>query len=371
MRNLLYFQTSIFADVPRWVGISREALLHSARAVNQHLKVTAMDRWLIAQPLSRIGSFAILARCHDSGASHFHLDGDWDPGRFVDCCKRDRITLVSLAPAQLYDVVKHGLKAPPDLRAVVVGGGGILAKHSSGKGAISLGWPLLHSYGITEACSLIAAEPLKHLGGGFDPDVLEVLQGWNLESDRNGLLYVRGRALASGCARKRDWRKRKWIAEDVKLSMSSADKGHPLWLWEPIDPASGVMTCDHVELWSHGPHDFLRYLAHGSSFVKVLGELVNLSVLHPRLEGLAIAAGMGFGNVVILPMQDDRMGSRLLLVGQSPPQELERLRDRFNRQVAAHEKLDQSIQVATLPRDEMDKLDMVALKELVHRVLAE
>ena len=364
-RSHLYFQTSARADVPKWMGLSREAFLHSARAVNAHLQVTSKDRWLMALPLLHVGAFSILACCHESGASYFHLDGKWDPRRFTDCCQQERVTLASLAPAQVHHLLNVGLKAPPDLRVVVVGGGDLPAKGGYGQDARSLGWHLLKSFGVTEACSPIATEPLEHLDGGFIPDILEVLPGWNLETDRNGLLYVRGSALASGYATKRDWRMRKWIAEDVKLSMSPADKGHPLWLWEPIDPTSGLVTRDYVELWSQGPRNFLRCLARGSSLVKVLGELVNLSALQPRLVGLAIGAGMGFGNVVIFPMQDDRMGSRLVLVGQLPMKDLETLRAKFNKQVAACDKLDRSLYVPALPRDEMGRPDLVALKRLV------
>lgn len=364
-RSLLYFQTSGYADVPKWVGLSREAFLHSARAVNQHLEVTAKDRWLIALPLHHVGGFSILARCHESGAGFSRMEGKWNPRHFVDYCRTERITLVSLVPTQVYDLVRERLEAPPDLRAVVVGGGGLPAKGGYGHDAISLGWPLLQSYGMTEAASQIATEPLAHLQAGFDPEDLEVLPGWKLETDRNGVLYVRGAALASGYATKRDWRKRKWIAEDVKLGMSPNVHGHPLWDWTPISPDTGLITRDHVELWEHGTRSFLRFLARGSSFVKVLGELVNVDALQPRLEGLAIGSGLGFGKVVVFPLPDERKGARLVLVGQLPMEQLEALRARYNKQSVGCERLDESFHVSALPRTDLGKLDMVSLRRLV------
>jgi O-succinylbenzoic acid--CoA ligase len=364
-RSLLYFQTSGFAEVPKWAGFSREAFLHSACAVNQHLQVTAKDRWLMALPPFHPDSFSMMARCHKSGASYFRLDGKWDPRRFLDCCQQERITLTALFPTQIFDLRKECLQAPPDLRAVVVAGKGPPSRGAYGHDFSSFGWSLLLSYGMTEACSPIAMKPPDHLDAGHHPEALVVLSGWDLETDRDGRLYVRGTALPAGYATKRDWRKRKWIAEDVKLSMSPADKGHPLWLWEPIDPASGLVTRDCVQLWSRGPRNFLRFLGRSPSFVMVLDEFVDLSVLQPRLEGLAIRAGMGWGNAVVVPMQDDRMGSRLVLAGRASAVELEKLRIRFNNHVAGCEKLDRSIRVPELPRDERGKLDMVALKKLV------
>jgi O-succinylbenzoic acid--CoA ligase len=365
-RRLLFFEASGFADVPKWAGFSREAFLYSACAVNEHLQVTSNDRWLTALPPFRPDTFSIMARCHESGASYLRLEGKWDPRRFVDRCRQEYVTLASLSLPQVADLWKEGMKAPPHLRAVVVAGDRLpLGKSAYGHDFGSLGWPLLLSYGTMEACSPIAMEPLKHPDGGLDPGHLVVLPGWDIEVDRDARLYVRGTALAAGYATKRDWRKRKWIAEDVKLGLSSADKGHPLWRWERIDPASGIVTRDGVKLWSRGRRNFLRFLGRASSFVMVLGEFVDLTVLQPRLEGLAMAAGLGFGNAVVVPLQDDRIGSRLVLVGLAAAVELEKLRTRFNNHVKGSERLDRSIRVGMLPRDEMGKLDMVSLRKLV------
>jgi O-succinylbenzoic acid--CoA ligase len=54
----------------------------------------------------------------------------------------------------------------------VVVGGGALAK-DIGLRALGMGWPLLQSSGMTEACSQLATEPVDHLHSGFDPDSLE------------------------------------------------------------------------------------------------------------------------------------------------------------------------------------------------------
>ena len=60
----------------------------------------------------------------------------------------------SLVPAQVLDLVRAGLRPPPVLRAIVVGGGAISAELY--RDARALGWPVLPSYGMTECCSQIA-----------------------------------------------------------------------------------------------------------------------------------------------------------------------------------------------------------------------
>lgn len=340
--DLLYFQTSGSEGVPKWVGLSRKAFLASARAVNEHLEATEEDRWLITLPLHHVGGFSILARCYESRAKFFHMKGRWDIDRFMSRCLRETITLTSLVPAQVFDLVLGNVHAPPGMRAVVVGGGS-LAK-DIGIRAVSLGWPILQSYGMTEACSQIATEPLDHLYAGFDPDSLEVLPGWELSTDEGGTLTVKGRALASGYAIKRD--------EE--------------WSWEPIDAQQGLVTRDRVQLWSHGTRRFLRFVGRDSSFVKILGELVNVSSLQARLEELMAGSEQEFAAAVIFSMPDERKENRLLLVGSLPTPRLEELRARFNEKSVAYERLDESRHVERLPRTSLGKLDREACERLLH-----
>lgn len=337
-RSLIWFQTSGSEGVPKWVGLSREAFLASARAVNAHLEATSGDRWLIALPLHHVGGFSILARCQKSGSEFFYIVERWDGHHFVGRCRSERITLASLVPAQVHDLVQAKLEAPQGLRAVVVGGGAL--SKDLGVRAIALGWPVLQSYGMTEACSQIATEPLDHLYAGFDPERLEVLAGWDVETDESGTLTVRGPALASGYAVKRDG----------------------AWSWEPLDGERGLVTRDRVQLWWHGTRRFLRFLGRESSFVKVLGELVNVAALQERLESLAVSAGIAPKDVVIVPVDDARKGTRLVLAGEGDLQSLDKLKDGFNADVAGFERLDESRVVAELPRTSLGKLDLATLK---------
>jgi len=341
LRGLLFFQTSGSEAAPKWVGLSREAFLAAARAANSHLEATSRDRWLIALPLHHVGGFSILARCHANGAGFVHWRGNWDPVRFASACADEGISLTSLVPAQVFDLVKAGLEAPRQLRAVVVGGGSL--QRELGIRAHELGWRVLQSYGMTETASQVATEPLDHLCQGFDPERLEVLAGWNLQCDADGRLVVRGDAVASGYA----------IREENG------------WRWEPVDREAGLRTRDRVELWMHGTRRFLRFIGRDAEFVKVLGELVNVAALQKRLDEMAAALGVPPGDVVIWPVPDERRETQLVLAGAIPPARLEELRGRFNAFVRGIERLVAARPVALLPRTALGKIDRAAMNEVM------
>lgn len=342
-RSLLYFQTSGSEGVPKWVGISRSAFLHSARAVNAHLEVKVQDRWLIALPLHHVGGFSILARCHEAGSSFVRTNEKWDARRFADLCRAEHITLASLVPTQVYDLVTAGVEAPSCLRAIVVGGGALPTAENVGLRAVGLGWPILQSYGMTEACSQIATEPLDHLYAGFDPESLEVLRHWDLTTDEEDVLTLRGPALASGYAVKRE-------------------NG---WEWEPLHPELGLKTRDRVQLWQHGTRHFLRFLGRQSSFVKVLGELVNLAELQSRLDHCGSGLGFPLGKSAIVALPDARRDTRLVLAGEGSWDLLEALRVQFNATCAGYERLESALVVPTLPRTSLGKLDLPQLKSMI------
>jgi len=344
-RGLIFFRTSGSEGLPKWVGISREAFLASGNAVNSHLEATAADHWLIALPVNHVGGFSILVRSFLSGASWTVMPGKWDPPQFADLCTAGGTTLTSLVPTQVYDLVEAAIPAPACLRAIVVGGGAL--SKDVGERALKLGWPVLQSYGMTETASQVATEPLDHLYAGFDPDALEVLPGWQLETASDDCLIVRGPALASGYASQEDGQ----------------------WTWQHIDPAAGLKTRDHVQLWQHGTRQYLSFQGRDASYVKILGELVNLTALKKRLDEDAVKeAALNSDAFVIWPMPDERKGTRLLLAGVADEARLERIREVFNATTAGYERLDAVRALPALPRTALGKIDNAALTRLLQDV---
>ena len=142
------------------IGLSHEAIFESAKAVNAHLQSTTKDIWSVEIPTYHVGGFSIFARAHLSGAKVVQ-GGKWDAVKFTKRVKDKKITLSSLVPTQVFDLVASQASAPKHLRAVVVGGGA-LDSHLYAR-ARALGWPLLPSYGLTECGSQVATAPLESL----------------------------------------------------------------------------------------------------------------------------------------------------------------------------------------------------------------
>ena len=113
------------------------------------------ERWLSALPLAHVGGLSILLRSAIYGTTAvvhpaFDLDAVLD--------ELGRATLVSLVPTQLSRLLDAGLREPPRLRAVLLGGGPIppvLLER-----AAEAGVPVVSTYGLTEACSQVTT-------GGF------------------------------------------------------------------------------------------------------------------------------------------------------------------------------------------------------------
>lgn len=341
LRGLCFFQTSGSEGLPKWVALRKEAFLISGAAVNAHFEATAKDRWLVALPLHHVGGFAIYARAHLSGSVVIRSEvSKWDPAAFVQECEGQGITLVSLVPAQVHDLVRSRLACPPCLRAAIIGGGGMtqtLADQAS-----ALGWRVFQSYGMTEAASQIATQPYNPFGAVFDVTSLEVLPHWQLDLDSEGRLMVKGQALALGYARR-----------ETENS----------WTWDAIDSVAGLRTRDMVRLWQHGTRRFLSFVGRESGTVKILGELVHLAPLQARLEALAVTAGWA-QMPVIATVPDQRREAQLVLVteGESGG---EALRESFNAATPPLCHLSRVIPVASIPRTDLGKVSLKALEALL------
>lgn len=336
-RSLIFFQTSGSEGVPKWCGLSRAAMLASARAVNAHLKASSEDKWLIALPMHHVGGFSILARCFAIGASFAIMNEKWSATDFANHCAEGKITLTSLVPTQVFDLVQAKIHAPPSLRAVVVGGAGL--NREIGNEAKRLGWPVLQSYGMTETSSQIATCSLDSLVEEFNPDKMEVMPIWELSADDDLRLTVRGAALAAGYA--------------VRTSDG--------WNWEKISPTAGLCTRDRVEIRNLAGVTYLKFVGRESAFVKVLGELVNLETLQSRLEALVDLPQQ----VAVFALPDARKGNKLVLGGAMPLAKLEELRAKFNVEAAGIQTLEECVNLTVIPRTALGKLDRMELAKML------
>ena len=139
----------------KWVALSKQAILASAKGSNEFLDSNRTDVWFHTLPSFHVGGLGIYARAELSGAKiSFPIYENWDPEAFTQQIEAVKATLTSLVPTQVFDLVSRNLQGPPTLRAIIVGGGAL----SDGlyQQAKALNWPVLPSYGLSETASQAA-----------------------------------------------------------------------------------------------------------------------------------------------------------------------------------------------------------------------
>ena len=328
LRGAVVFQSSGSTGQGRLVCHSKAGLLASAKAVNAHLQASGDDVWLCALPAFHVGGFGIYARAFCLNNRVFALETAWDATAFCAALEQHEVTLTSLVPTQVYDLVQEEKRCPSSLRAVLVGGGRLEPELEAA--ARQLGWPILLTYGLSEAGSQVATQQGENL---------TLLSHITAELASDGTLKLRGDSMATGY-------------------LSQSDDGS--WKLEPLcDEEGWFHTDDLVEI--EGDH--LKFIARRSSRVKVLGELVDVEALeqlakrlHPELE-----------EAVVIDVPDDRRGHRLLLVHSSELSDLEVAAaiDSLNAVVVGFERIARAVRVDSIPRSALGKVRRGELREIV------
>ncbi|MBN8420580.1 MAG: AMP-binding protein [Verrucomicrobia bacterium] len=334
VKDWCFFQTSGTEGVRKWVGLTKQALLISARAVNEHFGITAKDHWLLALPTHHVGGFGVLARAHLSGSAITRMEGKWDASAFVQKCENLGATLASLVPTQIFDLVTAELRAPASMRAVLVGGGALNTELEAA--ALDLGWRVHRTYAMTETGSTVAVQPRPGAA-------LEVLPIWEVRTDAEGVLSVSGPALAQGYA----------ICEEGR------------WRWEPM-PAEGLRTRDRVEISEVDGTRRLRFLGRETGMVKILGELVALGPIQDRIETLRLRHGLTAADAAVCDVPDPRKGSSLVLaVSGMTGSEAAKMQKGLNESLRPFEQIQEMRILDAIPRSELGKVRLAELRTLL------
>lgn len=314
LRAHVWLSTSGSTGALKLVALGKRALLASAAAVNRRLDSAASDVWCCVLPSFHVGGLGIHARAFLSGARV--VETWWEARRFASM---EDVTLASLVPAQVVDLVRASLRAPSSLRAIVVGGGALAADVYVE--ARELGWPLLPSYGMTECCSQVAtAMP--------DSPELMLLDHFEARVEDDGRLAFRGESLLTGYA---------------------TDAGF-------VDPK--------VDGWfvgeDRGEIDgrVLRVHGRAGEFVKIGGESVELARLDRILAEIS-------GDAAVVALLDDRLGHviHLAVAGDDGV----RVAEEFNARVLPFERAREVHRVDAIPRTPLGKLRRAELAAQLER----
>ncbi len=163
---------------------------YNALGSNENIPLAPGDLWLHSLPLYHVGGLSILFRCILAGAT-IALP---EPGeRIGEAISRYGITHASLVATQLRRVLDEGA-SPENLKVVLLGGSGMPA--SLLEEAVSRGFPVRASYGLTEMASQVTTT------SGSSPTELRtsgrILPHRELSIASDGEILVRGQTLFAG-----------------------------------------------------------------------------------------------------------------------------------------------------------------------------
>jgi o-succinylbenzoate---CoA ligase len=178
---------------PKAALLGRAAFLASARASAANLGWRDDDRWLLCLPLAHVGGLSVVVRC--LAARRTVVVAAPAAQSMAAAIARHRVTLCSLVPTQAQRLLEAGWRPPPHLRAILLGGAG--ASPALLAALDDAGWPVLTTYGLTEACSQVTTQTLGtrnrgELGSG------PPLPGARVRIAADGAIEVAGPTLFAG-----------------------------------------------------------------------------------------------------------------------------------------------------------------------------
>lgn len=327
IRSAVVVATSGSSGEAKFVVLEKSALLASAAMVNEHCEVTDADVWWGGLSTFHVGGLGIYARSVLVGSRvETPQSMVWNRGAgYGEQLEQAGATLTSLTPVHLHDLVTAGIRSPKTLRGLFLGGGRI--SDSLVEQSKNLGWPVWPTYGMSEACSQIATST------DGEHESLPVLPGWETRiCENSGALEIRGEALFRGYATKSEGR---WE------------------LFESVQAHCFFTTSDVVELRNNR----LRFRHRADDLVKVSGELVSLS----KIEQIAREGGQ---EVVVIPLPDARLETRLVAVFQGSRSEAVDWLEYHNRKLPRIEQISEVRAVSEIPRTAIGKVNRKELESL-------
>lgn len=309
------------------VAFARNQLAFAAKMVVDQFQFSSRDRFLLSLPSFHIAGVSIISRALVCGAALVKNVGPaWDPKVFLTSIDEQKITVLSLVPTQIYDLMKIKAVCPKSIRTVFVGGGPLAKKLA--QQAKDLGWPLVTCYGMTETSAMIAFNSSPEICVNQYTLFDAVLIQPNLEAKAEcRSFFVEGPFVCQGL-----------LFESSESSQMKLNGGRFL-IPDQLKKDGRKIT----------------YFGRTSEFVKILGESINLSVLEKELEQISENPS------VVLAYPVPRRGYQLL--GFVEGQEDQNLLIRFNQSREPFLNLSEIIFMQELPRNALGKIEKSKIQE--------
>lgn len=278
--HFILFSSGTTGGALKGYAISKDALFTNADAVNKHFHLSQDDVWGLSLPNYHIGGLSVIARAYLLQNRVIDVRG-WEPHSWLE--KIQEVTITTIVPTQLYDLVKLGLKAPKNLRFIVVGGDFLSSELK--KKAMELGWPVIRTFGMSEVCSQLASARRP------EDDEIQVMPIHQIKTNNEGRLMVKSKALFTLEFR---------LEDKLKITLA-----------EDLCQDGFYLTSDKVEI----DGNTIKHLGRMGDEVKIAGHLVNLLSLKNILGNFLVQNNI-YGKMEITIQDDERKGKKLILLIQ-------------------------------------------------------
>lgn len=167
-REFGLFFTSGSTGRPKLVPLKRRQILFATHASAGNFRPEPNRYWLLCLPLNHIGGISIILRSLLYGSAIFRMN-QFDEHQIRNFLSENRLFQVaSLVPTMLLRLLEDPLfQLHLDFKAMLLGGGpvteGLIDK------SLERGIPIVSSYGMTETCAQISANPMLQPRGIYHP----------------------------------------------------------------------------------------------------------------------------------------------------------------------------------------------------------
>lgn len=326
------------------VALHRDQILNSAERFNLFFRGDANDHWGLVLPDFHIGGLAVRARAFLKNSNVFQqswnslmlkedsIDGV-DHYNFETWIIKNKISFISMVPAQIFDLIQKKIKAPEVIKKVFIGAS---ALNSTLKDqAVQLNWPIIETYGMTETSSMIAIK---------EEDYFKLLPGVEIKLN-NELLAINCNSLFTATIQKK--------SGQVIMKSRLED--------------SWFQTEDRAEISLIGSQKSLKILERSTEYIKILGVGVSLNERREQLIDLLLQQGLDPLSYELISLEDERAGYKLILVGEkrTNPIQYKELIEHYNQKARPSEKIYLWVAVEQIPRTELGKLKIEQLRSIV------
>ncbi len=203
------FLTSGSSGSPKIVPVKRRQVLIAAHSSAKNFKPGKNKYWLLCLPLNHVGGINVIYR------SLLYQSAIYIVQPFDELIIRELLysnkdfEVASMVPTMLEKLMEDKLfRVHFDFKAILLGGGPITLPFIDR--ALTRGLPIVSSYGMTETCAQIAANPLLQpsgiyipktsVGKPFAPNRVEVRdeQGKSVLPNESGQIWLKGPQVFDG-----------------------------------------------------------------------------------------------------------------------------------------------------------------------------